>query len=80
MTRAIPDGQSLVGGVINSINNGFRGDFNATPDEIKFHMVCVRSFFSTDFTATKLRQYDVHELDFHRYDITFNCLSDDGIY
>ena len=35
---------SLLGGAINSINNALRGDFNATPDEIKFHMVCVRSF------------------------------------
>ena len=30
-----PDGQSLLGVAINSINNGVRGDSNATPDEIK---------------------------------------------
>ena len=34
--------------------------------------------FRTDFTATKLRQYDVDEFDFHIYDTTFNWLSNDG--
>ena len=55
MTKAILDGQNLLEVAIN----GVRGDSNATSDEIKFRLVCVCSFFRADFTAMKLRQYDV---------------------
>ena len=44
MTKDIPDGQSLLGVVINSKNTGVRDDSNATSGEIKFRLVCVCSF------------------------------------
>ena len=75
MTKGIPNGQSLLGVVINSKNTGAKGDSNPTSDEINFRLVCVCSFFSADFTAMKLRQYDADEFDFHIDGTTFNCLS-----
>ena len=56
-------------------NTGVRSDSNAISGEIKFRPVCVYSFFSADFTAMKLRQYDADEFDFHIECTTFNCLS-----
>ena len=71
MTRAVHDGQSLLGVAINWINNGISGDSNTTPDDIKFDMVCIRSFLRTYFTAMKLRQCDVDESDFHICDTSY---------
>ena len=75
MTKGIADVQSLVGVAINSKYTGVRGDSNATSDEIKFRLGCVCSFFRSDFTTMKLRQYDADELDFHIECTNFNCLS-----
>ena len=75
MTKGIPDGQSLLAFAINSKNTSVRGGYDATSDEIKFRLACVCSFFRSDFTAMKLRQYDADEFDFHTEGTTFNCLS-----
>ena len=45
MTSAIQDAQNVLGLAFNSKNNGGKGDSSATPDAIKFHLVCARSFF-----------------------------------
>ena len=48
------------------------------PDENKFHQFCERIFFRPDLTAAKLCLYDVDGFDFHIWDTTFHCLSNDG--